>query len=522
MEVKDLISKKKINGFAEYADKHDIFNIFHDMVQKLLTKQPIDPIEYMIEHLQQPQVPSIILHGITMSNVKVVGKILAGKLNCEHIIVSELIEEAIRTKSSLGIQAESYYNDRNFVPDNIVVSLIFKKIQEQKVAKRGWILQGYPKTREQALLMKRKGIIADSFIVLDIPDEVINKYVADMKYDCRASTPYHLKYNPPPSIINPNNLIDIPVEFLTRINKKMEIYNRNLNSIINCFKSVYRSYYYKDGIYGHEEEVANIIYNNLGQRPIIDNPSCLKIAIAGLPGSGKTFLSEFIAKKYGVIHVSVENVILEEISTNSELGFILKTYVNHYNKAPKDVVLDLIVRRLKKEDCEQNGWILDGYPTTQEEIDGLNRYDIYPNRLIYLNVPKETCISRLVNRRIDIKTGYRHNLMNLPPEIENIVQPSNNNNNNKEQNSISTLRQQECDKEKYVLERIEEMKDLKEILIKAYKYKNRVTNEGIMQDIEVDGIGEGLNPKCPSPSMNRAYDIIKGTLMRPVPFKISS
>jgi len=515
MEVKDLISKKKINGFAEYADKHDIFNIFHDMVQKLLTKQPIDPIEYMIEHLQQPQAPSIILHGITMSNSKIVGKILAEKLNCEHIVASELIEEAIESRSSLGIQAESYYIDKNFVPDNIVISLIFKKIQEQNVAKRGWILQGYPKTREQSLLMKRKGIIADSFIVLDIPDEVINKYVSDMKYDCRSSIPYHLKYNPPPSCINPENLIDIPIEFRTRINKKMEIYNRNLNNIINCFKSVYRSYYYKDGIYGHEEEVANTIYNNLGQRPIIDNPSCLKIAIAGLPGSGKTLLSEFISKKYGVIHVSVENVILEEISTNSELGYILKTYVNHYNKAPKDIVLDLIVRRLKKDDCEQNGWILDGYPTNQEEIDGLNKYEIYPNRLIYLNVPKETCISRLVNRRIDTKTGYRHNLMNLPPEIENIVQNSND-------QSISTLRQQECDKEKYVLERIEEMKDLKTILINAYKYKNRITNEGIMQDINVDGIGEGLNPHSPSPSMNRAYDIIKGILMRPVPYKISN
>jgi len=55
MEVKDLISSKKINGFAEYADKHDIFNTFHDMIQKLLTRQPIDPIEFMIEHLQQPQ-----------------------------------------------------------------------------------------------------------------------------------------------------------------------------------------------------------------------------------------------------------------------------------------------------------------------------------------------------------------------------------------------------------------------------------------------------------------------------------
>jgi len=90
------------------------------------------------------------------------------------------------------------------------------------------------------------------------------------------------------------------------------------------------------------------------------------------------------------------------------------------------------------------------------------------------------------------------------------------------QQSLSKLRQQEHDKEKYVLERMEEMKDLKEVLIKNYKYKSRITNEGIMQDIEVDGIGEGLNPKCPSPSMNRAYDIIKGTLMRPVPFNISS
>lgn len=514
MEVKDLISNKKISGFAEYADKHDIFNIFHDMIQKLLTRQPIDPIEYMIEHLQQPQVPSIILHGMTMSNTKAVARILAKKLNCELIIVSDLILEAIEMKTALGIQAESYYNDRQLVPDNIVISLIFKKMQEQEVSSRGWILQGYPKTREQALLMKRKGIIADSFIVLDVPEEVINKYVKEMKYDTRTSTTYHIQYNPPPSNIRPENLIDMPIEFCSRIKTKMEFYNRNLANIINCFKSVYRSYYYKNGIYGIEEEAAQAIYNNLGQRPIIDNPSCLKIAIAGLPGSGKTLLSEFIAKKYGVVHVSVENVILEEISTNSELGFILKSYVNHYNKAPKDIVLDLIVRRLKKEDCVQNGWILDGYPTNQEEIDGLNKFEITPNRLIYLNVPKETCISRLVDRRIDTKTGYRHNIKNLPPEIENILKHP--------EQTVSKLRQQEHDKEKYVMERMEEMKDLKETLIKAYKYKNRTTNEGIMQDIEVDGIGEGLNPQSPSPSMNRAFDIIKGTLMRPVPYKISN
>lgn len=89
-------------------------------------------------------------------------------MNCEHIIVSDLIKEAIDNKSALGLQAESYYNDRHMVPDNIVISLIFKKIQEQSVSNRGWILQGYPKTREQALLMKRKGIIADTFSMLKL------------------------------------------------------------------------------------------------------------------------------------------------------------------------------------------------------------------------------------------------------------------------------------------------------------------------------------------------------------------
>ncbi|OUM60454.1 hypothetical protein PIROE2DRAFT_31754, partial [Piromyces sp. E2] len=147
-----------------------------------------------------------------------------------------LIKEAIDSKTALGVQAESYYNERHMVPDNIVISLIFKKIQEPTVSNRGWILQGYPKTREQALLMKRKGIIADSFILLDIPEEVINKYVLDLKYDTTTSIVYHKEYSPPPSHVNQEDLIDIPSEFLTRIKNKIEFYNRNLTNIINCFK----------------------------------------------------------------------------------------------------------------------------------------------------------------------------------------------------------------------------------------------------------------------------------------------
>jgi adenylate kinase len=52
--MSNLVDKKTLDSFAEYADKHGIYDKFHYLVSRLLLAKPADPFQFMIETLQKP------------------------------------------------------------------------------------------------------------------------------------------------------------------------------------------------------------------------------------------------------------------------------------------------------------------------------------------------------------------------------------------------------------------------------------------------------------------------------------
>ena len=73
-----------------------------------------------------------------------------------------------------------------------------------------------------------------------------------------------------------------------------------------------------------------------------------------------------------------------------------------------------------ESDCVENGWLLDGFPRTSAQADALSDAGITADCFIFLNVPDEILVERVVGRRTDPETGKIYHMKFTPPDDEEV------------------------------------------------------------------------------------------------------
>ena len=89
----------------------------------------------------------------------------------------------------------------------------------------------------------------------------------------------------------------------------------------------------------------------------------LNIVLLGPPGAGKGTQAELIVKKYGIPQISTGDIFRANIKNGTELGKKAKEYMDKGELVPDELVVDLVVDRLAKDDAVK-GYVLDGFPRT--------------------------------------------------------------------------------------------------------------------------------------------------------------
>lgn len=77
--------------------------------------------------------------------------------------------------------------------------------------------------------------------------------------------------------------------------------------------------------------------------------------------------------------------------------------------------------RLGKSDCKENGWLLDGFPRTQAQAKALEDSGVSADCFLFLDVPDDVLVERVVGRRTDPVTGKIYHLTFSPPEDEEVL-----------------------------------------------------------------------------------------------------
>jgi len=150
--------------------------------------------------------------------------------------------------------------------------------------------------------------------------------------------------------------------------------------------------------------------------PILPDLSPLKIIIAGAPASGKGTQCEVITSKFGVVHLSTGDILRAAVKAGTAVGLKAKSFMDAGKLVPDEVIIDVVVERLKEDDCATRGWLLDGFPRTQSQADALIAAGMIPDCFILLNVPEEVLVERVTGRRTDPVTGKIYHMKFSPPE----------------------------------------------------------------------------------------------------------
>lgn len=149
----------------------------------------------------------------------------------------------------------------------------------------------------------------------------------------------------------------------------------------------------------------------------------MNIIMLGAPGAGKGTQAKKIAAKYDIPHISTGDIFRANIKNGTELGNKAKTYMDQGLLVPDELVVDLVVDRVRQDDCK-NGYVLDGFPRTIPQAEALDKaLAALGDKVDYaidVNVPDENIVNRMGGRRACVGCGATYHLVYAPTKTEGV------------------------------------------------------------------------------------------------------
>ena len=125
------------------------------------------------------------------------------------------------------------------------------------------------------------------------------------------------------------------------------------------------------------------------------------LVLFGKPGSGKGTQAEHLSRKYELYHISTGDLFRKNISHNTELGLLAKSYMDKGELVPDEVTIKMLENEIE-ENSKSRGFLFDGFPRTIAQAESLDKFlhsiNMEINATIALEVDEKELISRIIDR----------------------------------------------------------------------------------------------------------------------------
>ncbi len=170
-------------------------------------------------------------------------KRLAQKLALPHISTGDILRQNVKDVTDLGKQAKGIMEKGLLVPDGLVAKMLDERFNNPDI-KKGFILDGYPRTLSQAgtldEILSRKKISVDLVVYLDTSDEVIIKRLTGRLVCSKCGANFHVA-NMPPRVKGvcdscQGSLYQRSDDNEGTVRKRLEVYKNEVASLIEYYK----------------------------------------------------------------------------------------------------------------------------------------------------------------------------------------------------------------------------------------------------------------------------------------------
>lgn len=170
-------------------------------------------------------------------------KVVSKRFDSSHISTGDILREAVKDDSPVGRQAKGFMEKGELVPDGIVTKVVAERLARPDTA-RGFILDGFPRTKQQAVSLdeelKRLGIGVDYAIYFDASQEIIISRLSGRRVCRNCGANYHITNIKPKK----ENICDIcggelyqrEDDKVGTIKNRLKVYQKQTADLIDYYK----------------------------------------------------------------------------------------------------------------------------------------------------------------------------------------------------------------------------------------------------------------------------------------------
>jgi adenylate kinase len=138
----------------------------------------------------------VILLGAPGAGKGTQAEIISAKLGIPTISTGNILREAVKNGTEIGLKAKTFMDAGQLVPDEVIVGIVKERVAQED-CKNGFILDGMPRTSPQAEALVAQDVNIDKVVSIEIADAVIEERMTGRRVCAACGASYHVVANPP-------------------------------------------------------------------------------------------------------------------------------------------------------------------------------------------------------------------------------------------------------------------------------------------------------------------------------------
>lgn len=186
----------------------------------------------------------IVLLGPPGAGKGTQAKSISNRYSIPHISTGDIFRKNISENTPLGIEAKSYMDNGQLVPDEVTINMVKDRLQQDD-CKNGYLLDGFPRTVHQAealdnFLTEREESI-DTALLIEVPKEFILERMTGRRVCPSCGASYHIKFNPPANDgkcdLCGSEVIQRKDDTEETVKERLDVYENQTQPLIDFYKN---------------------------------------------------------------------------------------------------------------------------------------------------------------------------------------------------------------------------------------------------------------------------------------------